>query len=77
MTKTRKEFDSLGSVDVPADKLWAAQTERSRNNFKIGHPGSMPIEVIYAFALLKKSIAHANCDLGILSKQKRFNFKSM
>ena len=71
MTKTRKEFDSLGSVDVPADKLWAAQTERSRNNFKIGHPGSMPIEVIYAFALLKKSIAHANCDLGILSKQKR------
>ena len=53
MTKTRKEFDSLGSVDVPADKLWAAQTERSRNNFKIGHPGSMPIEVIYAFALLK------------------------
>ena len=38
MTKTRKEFDSLGSVDVPADKLWAAQTERSVNNFKIGHP---------------------------------------
>ncbi len=71
MTKTRKEFDSLGSIDVPDDKLWAAQTERSRNNFKIGHPGSMPIEVIYAFALLKKSIAHANCDLGILSKRKR------
>ena len=71
MTKTRKEFDSLGSIDVPHDKLWAAQTERSRNNFKIGHPGSMPIEVIYAFALLKKSIAHANCDLGILSKRKR------
>ena len=50
MTKTRKEFDSLGYVDVPADKLWAAQTQRSRNNFKIGRPGSMPIEVIYAFA---------------------------
>ena len=71
MTKTRKEFDSLGSINVPNDKFWAAQTERSRNNFKIGSPGSMPIEVIHAFALLKKSIAHVNCDLGILSKRKR------
>tara|TARA_B100001758_G_C18407586_1_gene613178 strand:- start:732 stop:2141 length:1410 start_codon:yes stop_codon:yes gene_type:complete len=71
MTKTRKEYDSLGSVNVPGDKFWAAQTERSRNNFKIGNPGSMPIEVIHSFALLKKSIAHVNCDLGILSKRKR------
>tara|TARA_B100000945_G_scaffold281128_1_gene248655 strand:+ start:54 stop:1463 length:1410 start_codon:yes stop_codon:yes gene_type:complete len=71
MAKTRKEFDSLGSINVPSDKLWAAQTERSRNNFKIGSPSSMPIEVIHAFALLKKSIAHVNCDLGILSKRKR------
>ena len=71
MVKHRKEFDSLGSVNVPSDKLWAAQTERSRNNFKIGNPSSMPIEVIHAFAVLKKSIAHVNCDLGILSKRKR------
>ena len=71
MVKHRKEFDSLGSVNVPSDKLWGAQTERSRNNFKIGDPSSMPIEVIHAFAVLKKSIAHVNCDLGILSKRKR------
>ncbi len=71
MIKTRKEFDSLGSVNVPSNKFWGAQTERSRNNFKIGSPGSMPIEVVHAFALLKKSIAHVNCDLGILSKRKR------
>ena len=71
MEKTRKEFDSLGAINVPSDKLWAAQTERSRNNFKIGSPASMPIEVIHAFALLKKSIAHVNCDLGILSKEKK------
>ncbi len=71
MTKTRKEFDSLGSVNVPADKFWAAQTERSRKNFKIGPSGSMPIEVIHGFALLKKAIAHVNSDLGILSKRKR------
>ena len=71
MIKTRKEFDSLGSVNVPSNKFWGAQTERSRNNFKIGSPGSMPVEVVHAFALLKKSIAHVNCDLGILSKRKR------
>ena len=71
MVKHRKEFDSLGSVNVLSDKLWGAQTERSRNNFKIGDPSSMPIEVIHAFAVLKKSIAHVNCDLGILSKRKR------
>ena len=71
MIKNRKEFDSLGSVNVPSNKFWGAQTERSRNNFKIGSPGSMPIEVVHAFALLKKSIAHVNCDLGILSKRKR------
>ena len=71
MTKTRKEFDSLGSVNVPVDKFWAAQTERSRKNFKIGPSGSMPTEVIHAFALLKKAIAHVNSDLGILSKRKR------
>ena len=65
----REEFDSLGKVLVDDDKLWGAQTERSRQNFKIGPQSSMPIEIIYAFALLKKSIAHANCDLGILKSQ--------
>ncbi|MBG40322.1 MAG: fumarate hydratase, class II [Flavobacteriales bacterium] len=67
----REEFDSLGKVLVDDDKLWGAQTERSRQNFKIGPQSSMPIEIIYAFALLKKSIAHANCDLGILSEEKK------
>jgi fumarate hydratase class II len=67
----RIEKDTMGEVKVPADKYWGAQTERSRNNFKIGHEGSMPKEIIYAFAYLKKAAAHANCDLGVLSKEKR------
>ena len=53
--KYRIEKDTLGEVKVPMDKLWGAQTERSRNNFKIGPAGSMPIEIIYAFAYLKKA----------------------
>ena len=71
MTRTRKEYDSLGVVNVPINKLWGPQTERSRNNFKIGKTGSMPIEIIRSFSILKKSIAHVNCDLGLLSKRKR------
>lgn len=67
----RIEKDTMGEVHVPADKYWGAQTERSRNNFKIGPEGSMPKEVIYAFAYLKKAAAHANCDLGVLSAEKR------
>ena len=67
----REEFDSLGKVLVPEDKLWGAQTERSRLNFKIGPSGSMPIKIVHAFALLKKAVAHANCELGILSEQKK------
>lgn len=67
----RIEKDTMGEVKVPADKYWGAQTERSRNNFKIGPEGSMPKEVIYAFAYLKKAAAHANCDLGVLSAEKR------
>jgi len=66
----RIEKDTMGEVKVPADKYWGAQTERSRNNFKIGHEGSMPKEVIYAFAYLKKAAALANNDLGVLSKEK-------
>ncbi|MDX2002089.1 MAG: class II fumarate hydratase [Chitinophagales bacterium] len=66
---TRKEKDSLGYVDVPADKYWAAQTQRSIENFKIGGQ-RMPIEIIRAFATLKKAAALTNFDLGVLSKEK-------
>ena len=66
----RIEKDILGEVRVPKDKLWGAQTERSRQNFKIGDEASMPIEIIHAYAYIKKSAAHANFDLGILSKKK-------
>ena len=67
----RIEKDTMGEVKVPADKLWGAQTERSRNNFKIGAPASMPIEIVYGFAYLKKAAAYTNCELGILSEEKR------
>lgn len=69
--KFRKEKDTMGSVQVPADKYWGAQTERSRNNFKIGSPGSMPIDIIYGFAILKKAAAYTNEKLGVLSAEKR------
>jgi len=67
----RIEKDTIGEVKVPSDKYWGAQTERSRNNFKIGPSASMPIEIVHAFAYLKKAAAHANCDLGVLSAEKR------
>ncbi len=67
----RIEKDTLGEVKVPADKLWGAQTERSRNNFKIGTAASMPLEIVYGFAYLKKSAAYSNCELGVLSEEKR------
>ncbi|MDR0422129.1 MAG: class II fumarate hydratase [Proteiniphilum sp.] len=67
----RIEKDTLGEVQVPADRLWGAQTERSRNNFKIGTPASMPMEIIYGFAYLKKGAAYANHELGVLSQEKR------
>jgi len=66
----RIEHDTMGEVKVPADKYWGAQTERSRNNFKIGPEASMPKEIIYAFAYLKKAAAHANTELGVLSQEK-------
>ena len=66
----RIEKDTLGEVKVPKDSLWGAQTERSKKNFKIGNPSSMPIEIIHAYAILKKSAAAANQDLGVLSKEK-------
>lgn len=67
----RIEHDTMGEVKVPAEKYWGAQTERSRNNFKIGPEASMPKEVIYAFAYLKKAAAHANTELGVLPAEKR------
>lgn len=67
----RIETDTMGDVQVPADKYWGAQTERSRNNFKIGPAASMPLEIIYAFAYLKKAAAHANTELGVLPADKR------
>ncbi|WP_178991859.1 class II fumarate hydratase [Winogradskyella schleiferi] len=67
----RIEKDTMGEVKVPADKLWGAQTERSRNNFKIGAPASMPLEIVYGFAYLKKAAAYANCELEVLSQEKR------
>lgn len=67
----RIEKDTMGTVEVPSDKYWGAQTERSRKNFKIGPVGSMPIDIIYGFAYLKKAAAYTNCDLGILSADKR------
>ena len=67
----RIEHDTMGEVKVPADKYWGAQTERSRNNFKIGPEASMPKEIIYAFAYLKKAAAIANVELGVLDAGKR------
>ncbi len=67
----RIEKDTMGDVQVPADKYWGAQTQRSRNNFKIGPEASMPLEVVYGFAYLKKAAAHTNCELGVLTEDKR------
>ena len=67
----RIEKDTMGNVEVPKDKYWGAQTERSRNNFKIGPSASMPLDIVYGFAYLKKSAAHANCELGVLAAEKR------
>lgn len=67
----RTEKDTMGDVQVPADKFWGAQTERSRNNFKIGPEASMPQEIIEAFAYLKKAAAFTNAELGVLSNEKR------
>jgi len=67
----RVERDTMGEVKVPADKFWGAQTQRSRENFKIGHEASMPHEIIEAFAYLKKAAAYANTDLKVLTSDKR------
>ncbi|MEC3879477.1 class II fumarate hydratase [Parapedobacter sp. 10938] len=67
----RIEHDTMGEVQVPADKYWGAQTERSRNNFKIGPSASMPSEIIEAFAYLKKAAAYTNAEAGVLPVEKR------
>ena len=67
----RIEKDTMGDVKVPDDKLWGAQTERSRHNFKIGATASMPLEIIYGFAYLKKAAAYTNCELNVLPIEKR------
>lgn len=69
--KFRTEHDTMGEVSVPADNYWGAQTERSRNNFKIGPEASMPTAIIKAFAYLKKAAAYTNTDCGVLSVEKR------
>ncbi|MEM0940347.1 MAG: class II fumarate hydratase [Bacteroidota bacterium] len=67
----RIEHDTMGEVKVPAEKYWGAQTQRSRNNFKIGgEKNQMPVEIIRAFAILKKSAAETNTELDVLPKEK-------
>ena len=67
----RIEKDTMGEVKVPLGALWGAQTERSRNNFRIGPEASMPMEIIRAFAFLKKAAAYTNFELGVLSNDKK------
>ncbi|MBA3739250.1 MAG: class II fumarate hydratase [Actinobacteria bacterium] len=68
MTETRTETDSIGPIEVPADRYWGAQTQRSLHHFSIGDPAAdrMPMEVVHALALLKKAAALVNADLGLL-----------
>ena len=67
----RIEKDTIGEVKVPINVYWGPQTERSRSNFKIGDPASMPMEIIEGFAYLKKAAAFTNHELGVLSVEKR------
>ena len=68
--KFRTESDTLGKVQIPSESLWGPQTQRSINNFKIGNPGSMPIEIVYAYAILKKACSKSNHELGVIEKDK-------
>ncbi len=69
--KYRTEHDSMGEVKVPGSKYWGAQTERSRNNFRIGPEASMPVEIIKAFGYIKKAAAITNFELGVLTSDKK------
>src|SRR5262245_46745743 len=68
-TNRRVESDSMGKIEVPADKYWGAQTQRSLEHFAIGHD-VMPKELIRAFGILKKAAALTNHDLGLMKKEK-------
>ena len=70
MTESRTETDSIGPIEVPADRYWGAQTQRSLHHFSIGDPAAdrMPMEVVRALALLKKAAAMVNADLGLLDR---------
>jgi Fumarase len=69
MTTNRRESDSMGAIDVPADKLWGAQTQRSLEHFRISTE-KMPVALIAALALTKRAAAKVNQDLGLLSDAK-------
>ena len=69
--KFRIEKDTMGTVEVPAEKYWGAQTQRSKQNFQIGNEGSMPVEIIRAFGILKKAAAQANNELGVRPDEKK------
>src|SRR5213593_1845631 len=67
----RHETDSMGTIDVPADRYWGAQTQRSLHHFSIGGPTErMPVEIVRAFGVLKKACALVNLELGKLPKEK-------
>ncbi len=66
---TRSETDSFGPIDVPADRYWGAQTERSRQNFRIGHD-RMPMEIVHALGIVKLAAAETNRELGLLDKRR-------
>ncbi|HVZ54783.1 MAG TPA: class II fumarate hydratase [Pseudolabrys sp.] len=69
MPKTRTESDAFGPLDIPADKLWGAQTQRSLQNFRIGSE-TMPIEIVHALGLIKRAAAEVNRDLGSLDRRR-------
>jgi fumarate hydratase class II len=69
MADTRIESDTFGPIEVPADRYWGAQTERSRQNFRIGTE-AMPLPVIRALALVKRVAGEVNCDLGLLDERR-------
>jgi fumarate hydratase class II len=67
--KTRIETDTFGDIEVPADRYWGAQTERSRQNFRIGTQ-HMPLPLIHALALVKRVAAEVNQDLGLIDRRR-------
>src|ERR1700759_1810831 len=66
---TRSETDSFGPIDVPADRYWGAQTERSRQNFRIGHD-RMPMPIVHALGIVKLAAAETNLELGLIDQRR-------